>query len=288
MQLFKSAGYRAAVVDLQFASLRCEKLEARDQEMQPELQKAQQLHLLLQEEQQLRQNLEEERLEESSADDPCIEEGSDGTGAHEWPAGEALALALGCPDIGCRIQSQSVLELGAGNASALGEFSEVGWHPPDLLPMAKADRRAALLSSYGIVRLRSCSLDEASNHFLTGKIPVGGVPTKISEITEELQERLTDEEHVTFEGNKPEGPVLQSIFTQLFLLQRRRTGAEKRKRKDEAPSQSKKSEGWQEWCSGNRFPSPDAVYSAEGLTQFADLFEEVDLLALRELLKDDL
>ncbi|CAE7831049.1 unnamed protein product [Symbiodinium sp. CCMP2592] len=67
-----------------------------------------------------------------------------------------------------------------------------------LQPRSLEHRFAAPLSWKDFGNPRS----QASNRFLTGKIPVGGVLTKISEITEELQERLSDEEHVTFEGNE--------------------------------------------------------------------------------------
>ncbi|CAJ1341549.1 unnamed protein product [Effrenium voratum] len=40
---------------------------------------------------------------------------------------------------------------------------------------------------------------QASNAFLSLPINVAGTPTKVAEISEELQERLTDEEHCIFE-----------------------------------------------------------------------------------------
>ncbi|OLQ01941.1 hypothetical protein AK812_SmicGene15265 [Symbiodinium microadriaticum] len=358
---------------------RCEKLEARDQEMQPELQKAQQLQLMLQEEQQLRQNLEEElsalrasrgaELPEAvlSAADLAHHMKQRPEGAAPSDASRragALNVAMAPEPINgqlVRIQSQSVLELGAGNASALkarvGRAAKAAGasrvtltdrgavvsrlrcevaddrydvilalgmqisHGPatsSTTPNPDIDRLSIPFAALTVVMVmvrpdgdvigtdaavtvkagragitagRPLSWKDFGNP--RSQIPVGGVLTKISEITEDLQERLTDEEHVTFEG----------IFTQLFLLQRRTTGkATKRKRTDEElHSRAKRAKAVRlahdvaaAKLKARRAAEPPAEASLvayapaltlKGLTQFADLFEEVDLLALRELLK---
>ncbi|CAE7716354.1 unnamed protein product, partial [Symbiodinium pilosum] len=50
---------------------------------------------------------------------------------------------------------------------------------------------------------------EASNRYLTQAISVAGVMTRVSDVTQEMQKQLADDEFRTFEG----------IFTQLYLFQ---------------------------------------------------------------------
>eukprot|EP00913_Durusdinium_trenchii_P000056 g51.t2 len=141
---------------------------------------------------------------------------------------------------------------------------------------------------------------EASNQLLSESIAVAGKLLPVASISEEEQEKMSDEEHAAFER----------IFTQLYLFRfkasRKRAAETEAEREVERMKEQKENReamkllaficlllqggfaalqniSAEEWCSDNRFPAPKKKFSATGLSQFQD----AELASLRDILEKD-